>query len=63
MDTSLGKPCEIVKDRDGWYAAVHVVARVRHKLTRKQQQQKILVFSFLVCLCLALISDCGSFIE
>jgi len=37
MDRSLHKLQEIVKDREGWYAAVHGLQRVRHDLATEQQ--------------------------
>ena len=62
MGMSLEKPCEIRTGKAGVLQFMWL-QRVRHNLTSEQQQHKILVFSFLVCLCLALISDCGSFTE
>ena len=38
MDMSLSTLWEIVKDREGWCAAVHEVAKVEHNLTTEQQQ-------------------------
>ena len=38
MDMSLSKFREMVKDREGWHAAVHGVAK-RHNLETGQQQQ------------------------
>ena len=35
VDMSLSKPQEIVKDREAWHAAVHVVT-VRHELVAEQ---------------------------
>ena len=37
MNMGLSKLREIVKDREAWCAAVHVVARVRHDLATEQQ--------------------------
>ena len=39
-----------VVDRGAWQATVHGVARVRHNLVTKQQQQRIVIDCFLVCL-------------
>ena len=40
-----------VVDRRAWQATVHGVARVRHDLvTKQQQQQRIVIDCFLVCL-------------
>ena len=33
MEMSLGKPWEMVKDREGWRAAVHGVAKSRTQLS------------------------------
>ena len=33
VDMSLSKLCEIVKDREGWRAAVHGVAKSRTRLS------------------------------
>ena len=38
MDMNLSKLQEIVKDREGWCAAVHGVGKVRHDLATEQQQ-------------------------
>ena len=37
MDLNLSKLQEIVKDREGWCAAVHGLPRVRHDLATEQQ--------------------------
>ena len=42
MDVNLSKPWEIVKDREAWSDAVHVVKKVRHDLANEQQRQEIL---------------------
>ena len=39
MYMSLSKLREIVKDRDPWHVAVHVVSAVRHDLTTEQQHK------------------------
>ena len=39
MDIRLGKLWEMVRDREGWCAAIHGIA-VRHNLTTEQQQQQ-----------------------
>ena len=39
MNISLSKFREIVKDREGWRASVHGVAKSRHDLATEQQQQ------------------------
>ena len=31
MDMSLGKPQEMVRDREAWCVAIHGVQRVRHE--------------------------------
>ena len=38
MDMSFSKLWEMVKDRETWRAAVHVVTRVKQDLVIKQQQ-------------------------
>ena len=38
MGLSLGKPWEMVKDREAWHVAVHGSQRVRHDLATEQQQ-------------------------
>ena len=40
MATNLGKPREMVGDRDAWCTAVHGVTRVRRDLVTEQQRQK-----------------------
>ena len=40
MDMDLSKLWEIVKDREGWLAAVVGSQRVRHSLATEQQQFK-----------------------
>ena len=37
MDTSLSRLQEVVKDREGWCAAVQRLQRVRHDLATEQQ--------------------------
>ena len=39
MDMSLSKLQEIVKDREGWLAAVHGATNSVHNLMTEQQQQ------------------------
>ena len=41
MDTNLSKLQEIMKDRQGWRAAVMVLWRVWQDLVTEKQQQKI----------------------
>ena len=36
MDMNLGRLQEIMRDREGWHAAVHAVAKVRHLATEQQ---------------------------
>ena len=38
MDMNVGKFWEMVRDMEGWGAAVHAVQRVRHDLETEQQQ-------------------------
>ena len=38
MDMRLSKLREIVKDREAWHAAIHVVMKSGHDLATKQQQ-------------------------
>ena len=33
MEMGLGEPCELVMDREAWYAAVHGVAKSRTRLS------------------------------
>ena len=42
VDMNLSKLREIVKDREGWHAAVHESQGVRHELATKQQQMLFL---------------------
>ena len=35
---NLNKLQEIVKGREGWHAAIHVVTRIKHNLVAKEQQ-------------------------
>ena len=42
VDMNLSKLWEIVKDREGWHAAVHELQGVRHELSTKQQQMLFL---------------------
>ena len=39
MDMSLSKLLEMVKDREAWCAAVHVVSRVGHNWTTELMQK------------------------
>ena len=51
MHMNLGKPTEIVRDREAWHAAVHGVTKVRLALATEQQHQSvymsILIFLFI----------------
>ena len=38
MEMNLNKLQEIVKDREGWYAAAHGAQRVGHNLATEQQK-------------------------
>ena len=42
MDINLGKLQEIVRDREVWHAAVHVVAKSQTRLGTEQQHSEIL---------------------
>ena len=37
---------EVMRDRQAWHAAVHVVTRVRHDLVTEKQQLPIYVYLF-----------------
>ena len=41
MDVNLSKLPEMVENREVWCVTVHSVARVRHNLATKQQQELI----------------------
>ena len=41
MEMNLNKLQEIVKDREGWYAAAHGAQRVGHNLATEQQKQQL----------------------
>ena len=42
MGMNLSKLRETVKDKEAWWATVHGIAKVRHNLVTKQQQQQLL---------------------
>ena len=39
MDMNLGKLQEMVRDREAWHAAVHVITKFGHDKVTEQQQQ------------------------
>ena len=41
MDINLGKPQEMVKDREAWCAVVHGSQRAGHNWVTKQQQTSL----------------------
>ena len=45
-NTILGKPWEMVRDREEWHAAVHGVAKSEHNWATEQQQEKISLYCF-----------------
>ena len=40
MDMNLGKPQEMMRDREAWRVAVHGVTKNQHDLATEQQQPK-----------------------
>ena len=40
MEISLSKLCEMVKDREAWYAAVYGITKSQHDRTNEQQRTK-----------------------
>ena len=41
MDMNLGKPWQMVRDREAWHAAVHGVTKSRTRLGTEQQQLRL----------------------